>query len=597
MKDDLQDKAQKNQSLQDSLSRYQLELNQSKEQLITIEEVKRDVTRQCHATKESLDTTSMKVRDLNDEITRLTYQIDEEKRKRRLAEERYTSQQEDYEAAIRKRQKELDELNWAKIDFEKAVKDKEREIERLRRQLEEEAAGRKAAESETSKVRAQCSQEINSLKQTFETEIHVTKTNIIKTTQQKDDDISGLRLRCDQLSGENRDLEEELRRLQLSLSQAEEARRKAEGETHQQKSIGTEEGRRRRELEIQIQTIGQQKTADEQRHKDALAQALRDIQEKNRQITLLTENLEEETRRRKALETEGHTLKQTQVELQSKNASSLETINKLKLSDQELCLIRVELGKQKSEKEQMGKYITQMQTRITDLQAVVDQLEDDLEREKKSKQEEFTRRKRLESELERVNLSCKEYTTTINTLRVQREEDSASERRAEQELRALQEALDKSLREHKTTTDKLNALTAELKALQQQLLQEQARVREANQRNETLYKTIEDKSRVLNDNATEIEKLQSLTQRLTKERLKLEEELRSVRQERDDLRKSKNTTESENTAQISALQQQLQNSTKMSLEHQTLINELNKEREALRVEMANVQKQAMEVLF
>ncbi|KAL2097275.1 hypothetical protein ACEWY4_006482 [Coilia grayii] len=594
LKDDLQDKAQKNQSLRDSLSHYQLELNQSKEQLIIVEQIKSDVSRQCNATKENLDSTSLQVRELNDQVARLTYQIDEEKRKRRLAEERYTSQQEEYEAAIRKRQKELDELNWAKIDFEKAVKDKEREIERLRRQLEEEAAQRKAAESETSKVRAQYSQEITSLKQTYETEIHVTKTNVLKTTQQKEEDISGLRLKLDKLSTEKRDLEEQLRRLQLSLSQMEDARRKAEADAHQQRSTGTEEGRRRRELEIKIQTLVQQRTADDQRHKDALAQALKDVQEKNRQITLLTQNVEEETRRRKALEAEGHALRQTQVELRSKNASSQETISKLKISDQELCLIRVELEKEKGEKDQMGKYITQMQARITDLQAVVDRLEDELEREKKNTQDELARRKRVETELNRVNLSCKEYTTTINSLKVKLETDSANERKAEKDLRSLQEALDKSLRDNKLITEKLETLTASFKALQNQLAQEQGRLREANQRNETLSKTIEEKSRALNDKVTEIEKLQSLTQKLTKERLRLEEELRSVRQERDDLKQSKNSSESERTTQISALQLQLQNSNKMSLEHQVLINELTKEREALKLEITKIQKQAME---
>ena len=133
--------------------------------------------------------------------------------------------------------------------------------------------------------------------------------------------------------------------------------------------------------------------------------------------------------------------------------------------------------------------------------------------------------------------------------------------------------------------------------MQNQLLQEQGRLREANQRNETLYKTIEEKSRALNDKVTEIEKLQSLTQNLTKERLRLEEELRSVRQERDDLKQSKNANESERTTQISALQLQLQNSNKMALEHQALINELTKEREALKLEITKIQKQAMEVLF
>ncbi|XP_031418837.1 desmoplakin isoform X2 [Clupea harengus] len=201
LKDDLQDKAQTNQSLQDSLSRFHIELNQSKEQLITVEEVKRDVTRQCNATKESLDSTSLQVRELNDQLTRLTYQIDEEKRKRRLAEERYTSQQEEYEVTIRKRQKELEELNWAKIDFEKAVKDKEREIERLKRQLEEESAQRKAAESETSKTSML---------------IHESQTHYNEVRQERDSLLAKLKM-LEQDKGKLQKLENELNRIKVSM--------------------------------------------------------------------------------------------------------------------------------------------------------------------------------------------------------------------------------------------------------------------------------------------------------------------------------------------------------------------------------------------
>ncbi|KAG9274779.1 desmoplakin isoform X1 [Astyanax mexicanus] len=594
LRDDLQDRSQKNKSMEDALARYQLELSQSKEQLISMEEIKSTEAMRYNATKDNLDATQTQLRDLNEQVARLTLLIEEEKRKRRLAEERYTSQQTEYETAIRKRQKELDDLNWSKIDFEKAIKEKEREIERLKMQLEDEASRRRAAESETSKVRNQFNQEISSLKQTYESEIHVTKTTVLKATQQKEEDNTTLKMQLERLSDEKRNLEEELRRLRISISQTEEARKRAENEAHQQRSTGTEENRRRKELEIQVQTITRQRTELESGYKEQLARANTDAQEKTRQIALLRQNLEDETRRRKALEVENQNLKQSGDELLAKHTSSLEVINKLKLSEQEANLFRIELQKQTSEKGKVEQNASRLQTRIRDLQAMIDNLEAELEKEKKNTQDELTRRKRIEAELERVNNTCKEYTTTINTLRIHKEEESATGRRYEQDLRRLQDELDKSLREHKATSETLAKLAAELKVLQQQLLQEQAKVREVNLRNETLYKTIEEKSRVLNETTTEVEKLQSLTQNLTKERLKLEEELRAVRQERDDLNSNRNSIQSEHTTQLSAIQIQLQNANKRGLEHQALINELTKERENLKAEIAKILKQSTE---
>ncbi|XP_030630264.1 desmoplakin-A isoform X1 [Chanos chanos] len=594
LKEELEERSQKNRTLEDTLARYKLELTQSKEQLISLEEVKRTNALQYSTTKESLDSTQNQLRDLNDQVTRLTYQIEEEKRKRRLAEERYTTQQEEYEIVIRKRQKELDELNWSKIDFEKAIKDKEREIERLKIQLEEEASRRRAAESETSKVRSQCNQEISDLKQTYESEIHVTKTNVLKVTQQKEEDTATLRMQLERLSDEKKDLEEELRRLRLSINQMEDTHRKAEEEVHQQRSKGTEEGRRRRELEVEIQALMQQRSESEFKYKEDLANATRELEERSRQIAQLKQNLAEETRRRAASERKNHDLEQAQAELQAKHTTSLEVINRLKVSQQESQQFQVELENQMSEKSKLEQNAVRLQVRIKDLQATVNELEAEMEKEKKNSQDELTRRKRLEAELERVNKMCMEYKTTISTLKIQHDENSASGRRQEQELRSLQEALDRSLSEHKTTVENVARLTAELKALQQQLLQEQARVRELTQRNETLYKTIEEKSRVLNENATEIEKLQSLTQNLTKERLRVEEELRTVRQEKDDLKRSLDSSENETAAQISALQLQLQTSNKRALEQQALISELTKERERLQAEISKIQKQALE---
>uniref|UniRef100_A0A8C9WDF1 Desmoplakin n=1 Tax=Scleropages formosus TaxID=113540 RepID=A0A8C9WDF1_SCLFO len=569
-------------------------LSQSKDQLLTMEEVKRTQAMQCNATKEDLNSTFNQVKDLNEQVARLTYQIDEEKRMRRLAEERYTNQQAEYELVIRKRQKELEEINWAKIDIEKTIKDKEREIERLRRQLEDEMARQREIESELSKVRTQHKQEINNLKTTYESEIHVTKINVQKLAKQKEEDSSGLKYQCDRLESEKNSLEEELRRLRLSMSQAEELRKRAEHDVFQLKSTGTEESRRRLELEIQVQTMTEQINENDLRYKESLADATKAIQEKNRQITLLTQNLEEESRKRKALEIENFSLKQTQTDLKAKHASSLEAINTLKVSEQEKNQIKTELEKLTSEKTKSEQHVVRLQSRIKDLQQMVEDLEADVEKHKKEVQDETTRKKRLEAELDRMTQSCREYTNTINVMKRQQEEVSITDRRNEQELRRLQDALDKSLRDHKATTEKLDQLTAELKALQQQLQQEQARVKEANLRNETLYKTIEEKSRVLNDNTTEINKLQSMIQNLTKEHLKLEEELRALKLERDELQKEKDSSNSETTTQISSLHLQLQTSSKNTLELQRLIDELTKEKAKLKMEMETIQRQAIE---
>uniref|UniRef100_A0A671YAQ3 Desmoplakin n=1 Tax=Sparus aurata TaxID=8175 RepID=A0A671YAQ3_SPAAU len=587
LKEEIRDGNLKNKSLEDDLARLKLELSQSKDQLLTVEEVKRTSVMQVTA---SLDSTHSQLQDLSDQLTRIKYQLDEEKRKRRLAEERYNSQQEEYEAAVRRRQKELEELNWTKIDLEKSVKDKERELERMKMLLDEEAARRRAAESDISKVRTQCTQEISQLKQTYETEIHVTKTTILKASQQKEEDAADLRQQVDRLTAEKRDVEEELRRLRQSISHTEEQRHRAEQEVSQQRASVTKETRLRSELEVQLRKLEQQRQDDELKLKDAT----KTNQEKTRQISTLTFNLEEESKKRRALELEVSHLKQLEAELKSKNTSYLEAINKLKMSEQEIRITRVELEKQTSEKTKVEQDSNRLQSRIRELQCSLSGMEAELEKQKKANQEEFTRRKRMEAEMERMTRTCKEHVTTINTLKSIQVEVSTTERKHEQDLSALQEALDRSLREHKVTKQELASVTAELRALKQKLQQEQGKIFELNQRNENLYKTIEEKSRLLNDHTTEIEKLKTLTQNLTKERLRLEEELRAVRQERDNLKLSKSAVDEESATQISALHVELQSSSKRTAELQALISDLTKEREKLKLEINKFQKQSIE---
>uniref|UniRef100_A0AAY4E2Z1 Desmoplakin a n=1 Tax=Denticeps clupeoides TaxID=299321 RepID=A0AAY4E2Z1_9TELE len=201
LKNVLNDKSQKNQTLLDSMSKQEVELTQTKELLVNMEVVKRDHARQCSELKDNLSQNYNSLQNLKDEVTRLTYQIDDEKRKRMLAEERYSNQQKDYEEAVRKRQKELDDLKWAKVDVEKALKDKQHEVERLRMQLQEEAARRQAAESETSK---------NTMM------IHESQTSYNEVRQERDNLLTRIKL-LDQEKNKQLKLEDELSRVKVSL--------------------------------------------------------------------------------------------------------------------------------------------------------------------------------------------------------------------------------------------------------------------------------------------------------------------------------------------------------------------------------------------
>ncbi|KAK5919601.1 hypothetical protein CgunFtcFv8_023477 [Champsocephalus gunnari] len=590
LKDEIQSRNQKNMSLEEAMARLKLELSQSQEKLISMKEINVTLTMYVNATKDSLESTQSKLQDLNEQLIRIKYELDEEKRKRRLAEERYTSQQEEYEGAVRRRQKELEELNWSKIDLEKLVKDKEREVERMKILLDEEVLRRRNAESDISKVRTKYTQELSELKQTYETQIHVTKTTILKTEQQKEEDTADLRLQVDRLTAEKRGLEEELRRLRNSIDQMEEQKSRAEQEASQQRASLVQETRVRSELEIQLTTLMQQGGDSDLK----LKEATENIQEKSRQISLLTFNLEEEVKKRRNLDSEINHLKQAEADLKAKNASYLESINILRVSEQEIRIIRVELEKQTSEKAKVEQSSARLQSRIRELQCSLDGMEAEVEKQKKATQEEFTRRKRMEAELERMTHTCREHTTTISTLKSIQIETFTSGRKYAQDLSALQEALDKSLREHKVTKQELAAVTSELRSLKQKLQQEMARIDELNQRNENLYKTIEEKSLQLNNFTTEIEKLKTLTQNLTKERLKLDEELRKVKQERDELKLNKDDIDGETSSQISALHVQLQSSSRRTAELQGLINDLTREREKLKMEIDKFQKQSLE---
>ncbi|KAM3875813.1 desmoplakin-B [Diretmus argenteus] len=594
LKEDVQDRNDKNRSLEEAIARYQLELSQSQEQLLSVEEVKRNTALQCSATQDSLDSTHSQMADLKNQLAHLNTLIEEEKRKRRVAEEHYTQQQVEYDRVLRKRQKELEEANWAKLELEKSVTDKQREAERLRRQLAEEASRSKELQLEMSKVRSQCSVEISNLKVNYESQIHVSRTDVQRLAAQREEDTAEQQLQCERMEAERRNLEEELRRVRLSMSQSEEHRRRAEEEAHSQRSVIAEEGRRRRALEAEVEVLMRQREEESSQHREELVEVTNNLQEKSEQLAYVTHSLEEETRRRRTTEEGQAVLEQSVAQLQVKLATSSMAVARLKECDEELEKMCLQLEREGNERSRVEQNVTRLQGRIKDLQAVRDGLESQVESLRKTIQEEVTRRRRVETELEQITMTMRQYTSTITTLCHNQEQANASEKRGEEEQHRLQEELEMSLRQNKASTERLTQLSSELKSAQQQLLQEQARVKEATVRIESLFKTVEEKNRALKENSAELQKLKLLTETLTKEKRKLEEELKAIRRDKEEFLKIKRGNDEELSTQINALELQLQSSTRSSLDYQKLISELSSEREKLKLEIEKIQKQATE---
>uniref|UniRef100_A0A3Q1ERP6 Desmoplakin b n=1 Tax=Acanthochromis polyacanthus TaxID=80966 RepID=A0A3Q1ERP6_9TELE len=594
LREDIQDCNGRNKSLEDTVARYQLELSQSQEQLLSVEEVKRNTALQCNATKESLDSTQSQLTELSDQVTRLKYLLDEEKRKRKLAEERYNQQQEEYESVLRKRQNELETVSWSKMDVEKSVANKDHEIENLRRQLDAETGRVKELQTDISKVRSQCNMEINSLKLSYESQIQASRTDIHRLAAQRDEDTAELHMQYDRMEAERRSLEEEVKKLRISVVQAEEQRMRSEEEAQSQRALIIEEGRRRRELESQVELLMSQRDEESSEYREELAELLKTLQDKSDQLAYVTHSLEEENRRRKTIEEGQAVLKQTVNQLQVKLASSSVATTQLREYDEELQKMRLELERESKERSRMEQNMSRLNSRIKDLQAVRDGLESQMENLRIANQEEVARRRQAEAELEKTTINMTEYATTITALRKSQEQASTSGKRGEEERLRLQEELERSLRQNKNSAERMTQLSTELKALQQQLLQEQAYLKEAKLRNDGLYRTIEEKSKALNENTVQLESLKEITETQTKERLRLEEELRAAHHDKEELLRSKQGRDDELSTQITTLELQLQASERSNKDYHSLVSELSSEREKLKLETENMQTQATE---
>ncbi|KTG46564.1 hypothetical protein cypCar_00029727 [Cyprinus carpio] len=346
-----------------------------------------------------------------------------------------------------------------------------------------------------------------------------------------------------------------------------------------------DESRRVKEMQAELAKTSMQKLS-QQKESDAASMSLEferlegESKELKEQLQRLRISLGQEEAQRKHLEEEVQRL-----------GAKCEADNKTR---EELSLIRVELEAHALAKGRSEQTITRLQNRIQELQEELKRLESELEKQRQVVEEEASKRRRTEAQLEKSSQAMREYTTTITTLRKSQEETNLEAKHVDEECKQLKEALDRALKEHKASSQSLAALKAEMNTLKLQLTQEQGRVQDSNQRFEALHRRMEEKTCALNIRIAETERLQRLNETLTKDRLRLEEELRSVRLEHEELFKNKKHGDRELTEQITALQKQLESSQRADAEHDRLTRQLSQEREKLQLEIENVQKQARE---
>ncbi|XP_034533562.1 desmoplakin isoform X2 [Notolabrus celidotus] len=300
LRDDIQDRNAKNKSLEDSVSRIQLELSNSKDQLLSMEVVKQSTALQVNATKESLDSTQGRLADLNEQVARLTYLLEEEKRKKRLAEERYTQQQEEYESVLRRRQKELETVSWSKVELEKSVASKEQEIDQLRRQLADEAARVKELQKEISKITAT----MQSIQSKYN-DIVSERDDLLRRLQMSETDKDRLKRLEDELNRLKLTLESELRNKQRLQEESDRLKKdvthwKDQYESKQDliKQYDADKDRLERDknsLKSEIDRLMRELRELEDTYKSKLSA----IQKELRDMTALRQNMEAELRKAK----------------------------------------------------------------------------------------------------------------------------------------------------------------------------------------------------------------------------------------------------------------------------------------------------------
>lgn len=590
LRDNIQDSNAKNKALADDLGCHKLELSQLRDNLLSMEEVKQSTVLKCNTTKESLVNTQGQLSELNDQVTQLNYMLEEEKRKRRLAEERYSHQQEEYDSVLRRRQKELETVSWHKMDLEKKIANKEHEIDRLRRQVDESAEKIMELQKEMSKVRSQCIIEISKLKISYDSQIQASHTDIKMLASQREEDTAEFQTLHERMVTERSNLEEELRRLRVLNSELEEQKRGAEEEVCHWCLVIREEECRRGELESQVEALMRWRDGEGKKYRDELEETMKSLKEKSIEVDYIKHILEEETRRRRSEEERQGLLEKSLAQLQIKLTSSSVAATQLEECKEELQKMQLDLERESREKIWVKQNLRRTKGRMKDLQAVRDGLESQVENLRKNNQEECCRRRQIETELEK--LAIDNNTNTIAKLHQNQDQANVSEKRAEIDHLGLKKELERNTEQNKNSEKHVTQLIAKIKDLQQQRVQEEARMKQANLRNEDLQVAIKEKSKVAMENNCEIQTLKHLVESQTKERLRLEEDLKTSCKNAEILTSRPGDQFS---SQITSLELQLQTSECRNIDYHNLVSELSSEKEKLKLETEKIQTQITEV--
>ncbi|XP_026856363.2 desmoplakin isoform X2 [Electrophorus electricus] len=299
---DVEDREAKNTGLQDALSRYQHQLNESQEQLLSMEEVKRSQALQCNAAQERLSSSQSHMHDLLAELQRLKLLLEEECRNRKVVEDRYNIQQKEHDDAIRKSQKELEGANWTKIELEKIVSDRTREVEHLRRQLEEETQTVKEVQMELSKT----SKSIRA-SQSQCAELQQERDALIRKMKIMEQDVMHMQKFEEELKCIKQSLESELR-LKTQLQEENDGLRKDFG--HWKKQYETQEEHVRHHGTELLMLEGERDSS--RREMERLQAQLKEVEERHR---LQLQGLERE---RTELQTRRDSLQEELVRLKQK---------------------------------------------------------------------------------------------------------------------------------------------------------------------------------------------------------------------------------------------------------------------------------------
>ncbi|KAG5275625.1 hypothetical protein AALO_G00122480 [Alosa alosa] len=378
-------------------------------------------------------------------------------------------------------------------------------------------------------------------------------------------------------------LEEELSRLRDEL-----ALRSAE-------SLRLQEASRRQEEELsrsqdQLLTLEEAKRSQAMNlgsSQDRLQELLSKIQD--REAERLRLQLQEEVQRAQEAQLE---LKRAQ-ELHSSKLKEVHESYESRISVTQTNVLL--LQQQKGEQEQLQAENREAQDEAKRLrQALAEEqerrkrAEEEAQLQRKAAQEEKGKRRRVEVQLEQSTLTVQEYTVTLTALQRSQEEAAAELKEAWEEARARQEELDRLRREQGNSSSMVASLEEELRVLMLKLAQREAQTGEDNQRLKELQCLLEEKTQLLNESMAKIQRLQALTEKLSKERLQLEEEVRTLHLQQGEMRKG---WELEQETRISELTLQIKTSKMACEEHLRLLKETSAERDKLREEVERLRKQ------